>query len=290
MKQKLLTLFVSLHKDPDKTKVTLDSISKQNNRNWHCIIIDDGTTVDSLPLAKLLMKSDSRFTLLNCNPYQLRKNSGAYRNLGLEHTKTKFVMCIEAGDYLHQDSLAHRINTLTANSDLNLYIFKTALVDKSQKIIGHFYNPNENRQDILYRLIDQKQPWHPISIIWETAFLRKIGGWNEAYTQLQDLELNLRSFLTIPKVHFSYGTEDSYVDSLKIKEQKSSNQLELAKLADDYHILLMRDHTIDSFFKTKISESFHRLLDTPWLIHNEFNYNQDNQKEYLTDVFYRRSS
>src|SRR5690606_20588583 len=97
-----------------------------------------------------------------CN-YPGPKGANSCRNIGLKRTLTKLVMFVDSDDFLADDCLEHRIDTIKSEPLFDYYIFKTAFVDNQSNIIGEFINPNSNFEEIILRLIRHEIPWHTMS-------------------------------------------------------------------------------------------------------------------------------
>ena len=80
-------------------KKCLDSITNQSYKNLEIIIIDDGSTDNSLEIAKGFEKNDSRIKLLT------QKNSGVSeaRNVGIKTATGKYITFVDSDDWLELD-------------------------------------------------------------------------------------------------------------------------------------------------------------------------------------------
>lgn len=79
----------------------LFSIFRQTFQNWECIIVDDGSTDQSLSAIQKWVEKDSRFTLL-----ALSHNGVSYaRNRAVERAKGAFITQVDADDFIKEDFL-----------------------------------------------------------------------------------------------------------------------------------------------------------------------------------------
>jgi glycosyltransferase involved in cell wall biosynthesis len=216
-----ITIIIPLYNAEKYLIETLESISLQSYVEWQCIIVDDASTDRSVDLILEYIKQDDRFIFINRSDHSARKGANTCRNIGLKYTATNWVMFVDADDLLKQDCLKNRILTILSNLSRDMYVFRTAIVDYSNDTIGSFYNPNTITEDIIHRLVAHKVPWHTMSPIWQTDFLRKTGAWNENYERLQDIELNLRALIRQPLIYFSVGQCDSVYRLFAMTEGKT---------------------------------------------------------------------
>jgi glycosyltransferase involved in cell wall biosynthesis len=69
---------------------TLNSVLQQTINNWECIIVDDGSTDNSINLIKHFTEKDNRFKLI----LRDRKPKGAStcRNIGIAHSRSQYIV------------------------------------------------------------------------------------------------------------------------------------------------------------------------------------------------------
>lgn len=82
---------------------TLRSVINQNEDNFEIVVIDDGSTDNSLNIIKRIAKSDKRIKVFS------QKNQGVScaRNLGLDKTNGKYILFLDSDDELPQYTLSN---------------------------------------------------------------------------------------------------------------------------------------------------------------------------------------
>lgn len=83
---------------------TLASIIAQTYKNWECIIIDDGSTDNTLGTIKRAIKEDSRFILFE-RPDFVAKGASGCRNYGVEKSKGQRIQFFDSDDIMHPQHL-----------------------------------------------------------------------------------------------------------------------------------------------------------------------------------------
>lgn len=86
---------------------TLNSIQKQEMRDFECIVINDLSSDKSETIIRNFLQFDSRFKLIN-----LERNKGVSfaRNIGLEYASGRFISFLDSDDFWHRNFLKHSID------------------------------------------------------------------------------------------------------------------------------------------------------------------------------------
>lgn len=125
---------------------TITSIQNQTYTDWECIIVDDGSTDDSLILLHEIQKEDSRIRVMQ-RPTHLKKGGNTCRNIGLDHAKGKYIQFFDSDDLMKEDMLQQKV-TLLESEGCDYVISKTE----------SFQHPNPleiiNKQDSYYTFED----------------------------------------------------------------------------------------------------------------------------------------
>ena len=103
---------------------TLVSIQNQSFEKWECVIIDDGSTDNTLEVIKPFLK-DSRFIYLH-RPQARPKGANSCRNFGLEQSKGQFIHWMDSDDILHPKCYEISLRYLE-NSPLDFFSFRRAI-------------------------------------------------------------------------------------------------------------------------------------------------------------------
>lgn len=99
MKTPKLSILVPVYNVASYLPLCLESIKNQSLKDFECLLINDGSTDNSLKILKDFAKTDKRFKVID------KKNSGygASLNLGIEKSKGEYIGIVEPDDFIHRD-------------------------------------------------------------------------------------------------------------------------------------------------------------------------------------------
>ena len=94
----MVSIIVPIYQAENFIDKCIGSIIRQSYTNLEIILVDDGSTDNSLSICKSYAEQDNRIILMhtdNCG--------GAHaRNVGLKHAKGDYIAFVDADDYLEQ--------------------------------------------------------------------------------------------------------------------------------------------------------------------------------------------
>lgn len=165
----VFTLIIPIYNASKTIKRCIDSIKIQTFINFEVILIDDGSTDDSLKKCHDMCKTDKRFTIIS------QENSGPSRarNIGLDNAKGRYIVFIDSDDYIVQDYLdiLYRKFSLT-NADIIFYGYY--LIDNHENVIDKKIPPKLDYQ--LYEIISNLSQHDMFGYTWIKAFKKNCIG------------------------------------------------------------------------------------------------------------------
>lgn len=111
------SIIVPLYNKAPYVRKALESIISQTFSDWECIIVDDGSTDNSLSVVKGLKIEDRRLKII------LQKNAGvaAARNRGVKESKGEYVCFLDADDWWEATYLEEMDRLIKEYPDAGLY-------------------------------------------------------------------------------------------------------------------------------------------------------------------------
>ena len=148
----LVSIIVPVYNTEKYLSKCLNSILEQTYKNIEIILINDGSTDDSLKVCKEYEKKDKRIKLIN------KENEGlsATRNLGILTAKGKYIGFIDSDDFIESDMFNNLYEDMVNNnSDISI-----CKITNSDEYL-HENKKNEvkilnNKEAILKLLYDQE--------------------------------------------------------------------------------------------------------------------------------------
>ena len=171
---------------------SIRSVLEQDFEDWEAIIVDDGSTDNSVEIINNLVSNDPRLKLFQRN--RLPKGGSTCRNIGIENARGDYLFFFDSDDLMTKDCIGERVNLMQDNTTLDFAVFP----------VGTFYKAigdstmvwRTKKGDHLKQFLRHDLPWHTMSPIWRTPFVKnKLNGFDESFPRLQDVEFHTRALL-----------------------------------------------------------------------------------------------
>ncbi len=110
-----ISIVVSIYNQHAYLHECIDSVLKQTYDNFECILVNDGSTDDSLDICNEYAKKDSRFQVID------KENGGltSTRIAGFDAATAEYICFLDGDDFLHKDFLKKNMEALSKeNADM----------------------------------------------------------------------------------------------------------------------------------------------------------------------------
>jgi len=175
---------------------TINSLINQTFEDWELIIVDDNSTDNTTNIIEEFIQKDARIKLFR---NEINKGANYSRNFALNKSLGDYVIYLDADDVLRRDCLLTRIEKMRiTNSDV--CVFSLNLFNK---VIGddiRVWNPETKTP--LSDFLSHKLPWQTMQPIWKREILIDLGGYDESFERMQDVEFHTRALFN-DKITFS---------------------------------------------------------------------------------------
>lgn len=167
----------------------IESALAQTHPETEVIVVDDGSTDGS---AQVAARYEARIRLIRTP----RGGGSRARNEGLRIAAGEAVVFLDADDLLGIDTVAHQVRALERSSPRT--IARAPWASLALRHGAWVPVPPESPvrpsgDAIAARLVRVFDP--PAALLWPTALVRELGGWDETLTKNQDGDLVLRALL-----------------------------------------------------------------------------------------------
>lgn len=169
---------------------TIQSIRAQTYANWEAVIIDDGSTDDTVPQMQRLGAQEPRIRFLQ----RQGDKSGAQvcRNQGSAAAKGEYLIFLDSDDLLAPACLQHRVAFMQQHPSLGFAVFQTQLFAHELGDTPRLWNSLGGKDD-LDRFLKRDSPWQTTGPIWRRTALDQVGPFDETLLSYQDWEFHIRA-------------------------------------------------------------------------------------------------
>lgn len=171
---------------------TLQSVIAQSFKNWECIIVDDGSTDNTIDIVKKFCENDSRFKLIH-RPQKRPKGANTCRNIGIQSSKGFFVNFLDSDDILYPQKIEIQLNLFNSN-EIDFCVCQTEFfgsIDSTNKL----WNENLLSTDKINSFIQKKIGWSTNAPLWKKSALEALGPFDERLQNGQDFEFHIRALI-----------------------------------------------------------------------------------------------
>ncbi len=211
---------------------TIASIQRQEEENWECIVVDDGSQDRSRDVVQQFEKSDQRIKLYQ-RPLDQPKGPSTCRNQGFLHSKGEWVWFVDSDDHLAEGAVARILNA-DLDESIDLLVGMYEYMENDENSVGPKcwkFSPESAYIDH----VTKRCPILPFMVIWRRRYLqsRERQLWHPKVLFHAAYEFHARilaerpSIKVINKVLYEYRLHDGS-QSLSI----SKGQLDHEQMAE----------------------------------------------------------
>ena len=185
----MITIICSIYNSNKTLPQMIESVLNQTYQDFELILINDGSTDNSLEIMKEFEKIDNRIVGID------KKNSGLTKslNIGLKKAKGEFIARIDADDVWYPAKLEKQVEFLEQNQEYGLIGTAYNEIDENGKIIFEKQRlPLLITDEEIRKNIVKFNPFFHSSVMFRREILETIGFYNEKFKYTQDYEFWVR--------------------------------------------------------------------------------------------------
>lgn len=266
MQRPKISVIIPVYNGEDKITKSINSILKQNFEDYEIICINDGSTDRTKEILEDYANKYKNIIVYS----QHNQGPGQARNCGIKKASGKYILFLDADDYLTEEALTKLYDTAqTNNSDLVLFnatehynngitkdrIYHIHYNGNDLENFSFDYNNNINLVMNGYHIVCTKL--HKLSFIKEHNIKFSNGG------QFEDILFHIKSMLYAKRI--SYNPQKFY-QYMRIDEDSRQNtsistdkSFVLFDIFDEVHNLLINEDLFTklevNYYKFVINES-----------------------------------
>ena len=274
MSDSLVSIVIAVFNVKDYISHCLYTIVNQTYRNLEIIVVDDGSTDGSGVICEEFAQNDDRIRIIHQN----NQGVAAARNNGKKVATGKFIMFIDGDDYLHLESVKTLYEIISHDETCGIAMFdfvRTPSLDEDIVTSGVKQNRIESltQSQAISLLLSTNSL--ALTFMWNklyrTEVIREID--NRSYKTADDLDFNLRVFLTIDKIEWIHRPLYYYVQRPG-SITKSSSSLFVPEnvvkvIADNLLALDGTSHQYHAYLLSKLFRKLAEISGRAWIA-NEY--------------------
>tara|TARA_Y100000589_G_scaffold311272_1_gene330488 strand:- start:5945 stop:7297 length:1353 start_codon:yes stop_codon:yes gene_type:complete len=170
MKNPLVTVYITNYNYGNYIEKSIKSLLNQSFKNFEILIIDDGSTDNSRQIIEKYSTIDKIKII-----YQKNKGLIVSNNIALRLAKGKYLMRLDADDYLDNNALKIMVDEMEKDNLLGLVYPNYFIVDENENVINYRIRIPTDENNV------KDNPAHGACTLIRKKFLKSIGGYDERY-------------------------------------------------------------------------------------------------------------
>ncbi|MBF0118023.1 MAG: glycosyltransferase [Desulfobacterales bacterium] len=163
-----VTVYITNHNYGQYLEQSIQSVLNQTMSNFELIIIDDGSTDDSAAVIQKYIGVDKIAVI-----FQKNRGLTVSNNIALRKARGKYIMRLDADDYIDEHALEILFGVLERNADIGLVFPDYFIIDDDGDVIEIMRRHDFEKVTLLDR------PAHGACTMIRKKCLEEIGGYDE---------------------------------------------------------------------------------------------------------------
>jgi len=235
-----VTVLMSVYNSEIWLSQSIESVLNQTFRDFEFLIVNDGSTDDSLTVINRYAKKDPRIRVVN------KQNSGLADSLnyGIKYARGEWIARIDADDLSMPQRLEKQMVAASSEKDVALIGSGIKLIDENGVHLKTFLYPSDHNS-LQKNLNSAKAFFAHSSAFYKASVVRRVGGYRGRIYRAEDHDLWLR----LSEIGRVICVSEALVHIRQHKDQISHDQNGERQIIDSYVAMvsywLRKDDQID---------------------------------------------
>lgn len=165
---------------------SVQSVIGQSYSEWELIIVDDGSTDQTIELVKPVAKQDERIRYISCLE---NKGQAVARNMGIQEARGEYIAFQDSDDCWMPDKLQRQIALMERHPEYGL-VYGQVVYDEAG-VLSTPYPPTDAGERVFVDCLKRNRIGTPTMLVRKAVF-DTIGLFDTSLPALEDYELALR--------------------------------------------------------------------------------------------------
>ncbi len=168
----LVTVYITNYNYDEYLRMAIESVLEQTFRDFELIILDDGSTDSSREIIREYADHEKTRVI-----FQENRGLNKSIDVAIKASRGKYVMRLDADDFLDSNALLVLTREIEQNDDLALVFPDYFYVDEDGEILGQ-----ERRNDFKEEVTVPDRPAHGACTLFRKRVLEEVGSYTTDYT------------------------------------------------------------------------------------------------------------
>jgi glycosyltransferase involved in cell wall biosynthesis len=257
-------------------KRCLISISKQTYENLEIIIVDDGSSDNSLEICKVFAEKDNRLKII----HQTNQGVSSARNTGISNATGDYIAFVDSDDYIHPE-MYERLYLLLKNNDADIsgcFIRGCWDSDYVEPPRNDIHIEVFNKIGALKTVFDSKYEIDGTGVVvtnklYKRSIFNKIR-FNTEYITGEDEQIicyimkNVEKFvITDERLYYYFNRSDSAVHKEITEDRKIKHHIGLLNMYDE-RLKLFKEEEYNEIYKTCFINMMNLIISAFFSVNN----------------------
>lgn len=194
MKNKpLVSVVIPVYNSAGTIVETLESIAAQTYSNWEAICVDDGSADETETVINQYITKNNNPNIRFVKRETPNKGGSVCRNIGAKAAQGEYLIFLDADDLLGKTCLEYRMRAIEM-TDNQFVVFPMAAFENDDLSNARIYSRMHVKEP-LYMFLSGFGTWQVTSPIIRKSFFYQLGGFDESFPRLQDVEFHIRAII-----------------------------------------------------------------------------------------------